>query len=49
MLIKCFEWSTLRHFSSECPNKKIIKQNSLEDKETYLRECALPIKKNAII
>jgi hypothetical protein len=20
--VKCFEWSTLRHFSSECPNKK---------------------------
>jgi hypothetical protein len=43
--VKCFECSTLGHFSSECPNKKMIKQNSLEDKEAYLREGALPVKK----
>jgi hypothetical protein len=47
--VKCFEYSTLGHFSSECPNKKVIKQSPLEDKEAYLRECDLVVKKKAII
>ena len=47
--VKCFGWSTLGHFSSECPNKKMTKQISLEDKEAYLREGALVAKKKATI
>jgi hypothetical protein len=47
--VKSFECSTLGHFSSECPNKKVIKQSPLEDKEAYLREGDLVAKKNTII
>jgi hypothetical protein len=43
--VKCFEHSTLGHFSSECPNNKMTKQSPLEDKEAYLREGALVVKK----
>jgi hypothetical protein len=43
--VECFECSTLGHFSSECPNIKMIKQSSLEDQEAYLREDALHINK----
>jgi Pyruvate/2-oxoacid:ferredoxin oxidoreductase delta subunit len=47
--VKCFECSTLGYFSSECPNKKVIEQSPLEDKEAYLREGALDAKKKATI
>jgi hypothetical protein len=39
-------WDT---FYPNVPTRKMIKQSSLEDKEAYLRECALPIKKKATI
>jgi hypothetical protein len=47
--VKCFEYSTSGHFSSECPNKKMTKQISLEDKEAYLREGDLLAKKKGTI
>jgi hypothetical protein len=47
--VKCFDCLTLGHFSSECPNKKMINQSSLKDKEAYLREGALPVKKKTTI
>jgi hypothetical protein len=31
------------------PTREITKQSILEDKEGYLRECALVVKKNVII
>jgi hypothetical protein len=31
------------------PTRKVIKQSPLEDKEAYLRECALGAKKNVTI
>jgi hypothetical protein len=39
-------WDT---FYPNVPTRKMIKQSSLEDKEAYLRECALPVKKKATI
>jgi hypothetical protein len=47
--VKRFECSTLGHFSSECPPRKLTKQSSLEDKEAYVREGTLLAKKWATI
>jgi hypothetical protein len=41
-----------QHWDTSHPNvliRKMIKQSSLEDKESYLRECALVVKKKTII
>jgi hypothetical protein len=40
-----------QHWDTSNPNvpiRKMIKQSSLEDKEAYLRECALLVKKTII-
>jgi hypothetical protein len=40
-----------QHWDTSHPNvpiRKMIKQSSLEDKEAYLRECALLVKKAII-
>jgi hypothetical protein len=47
--VKCFECSTLGHFSSNVPTRKMTKQSSLEGKEAYLREGDLLAKKEATI
>jgi hypothetical protein len=48
-LVKCFECSTLGHFSFKCPNKKVSNQSPLEDKEAYRKEGAFIAKKKVTI
>jgi hypothetical protein len=41
-----------QHWDTSHPNvltRKMMKQSFLEDKEAYLREGALPVKKKAIV
>jgi hypothetical protein len=48
--VKCFEYSTLGHFSYECPDKKNDQANlSRRQKKAYLKEDTLVAKKNTKI
>jgi hypothetical protein len=47
--VKCFECSTIGHYSSECLNKKSDQAKPSRRQRSHLREGDLVAKKNVII